>query len=43
MLDKESEDICTTDGNFFNELFEMEERIIAEVDAELEQEKRAKQ
>lgn len=43
MSNKESEKICMTDGDFFNELFEMEERIIAEVEAELEQEKKAKQ
>ena len=43
MTDKESENICTTDGDFFDELFEMEKRIIAEVDAELAQEKKVKQ
>lgn len=40
MPDKESENICMTDGDFFEELFAMEERIIAEVDAELEQKRR---
>lgn len=36
----ESEEICETDGNFFEELFEMEKRIIAEVDAERAQKKK---
>ena len=43
MSDKETEKICMTDGEFFNELFEMEERIVAEVDAELAQKKESKQ
>jgi len=40
MADKEFEEICETDGDFFEELFEMEKRIIAEVDAEFEQKKK---
>lgn len=43
MSDKETEKICMTDGDFFSELFEMEEKIIAEVDAELAQKKESKQ
>ena len=40
MSNSESEKICVADGDFFTELLEMEEKIIAEVDAKLEQEKK---
>lgn len=39
MPDIESEEICETDGGFFEELFEIEKQIIAEVNAEIEQKK----
>lgn len=40
MADREFEEICETDGDFFEELFEMEKKIIAEVDAEIERKKK---
>lgn len=42
MPDIESEEVCETDGDFFNELFEMERQVIAEVKAELRKEKKEK-
>lgn len=42
MADREFEEICETDGDFFEELFEMEKKIIAEVDAKIEQKKKKK-
>ena len=42
MPDIKSGKICETDGDFFDELFEMESQAIAEVKAELRKEKKEK-
>lgn len=42
MPNLESGETCETDGDFFNELFEMERQAIAEVEAELMKEKKEK-
>ncbi len=41
MTNIESGEICETDGDFFNELFEMERQAIAEVEAEMRKKKAA--